>query len=294
MEISHFAGFPAPCRRKPARRPLAALPCSVRVIQVDMQVRQDGTARLQPLDPGQRVGDRSHASDAACSAAHRPPACPARSAAPASPPAAGPRRCNSRRMPIRKPSEASPPWSWAMRRNRHAGPPAPVDLHHLPGLEVDHACPGSRDTSQPPRSSSRTANRCTRSRRRRPCEPGMRLPATQYQRAEVVDAHGTGRRARGSSARRRAAGRWPPAAGRACPARYRQAPASARSRRRPDHRSRIEQRDRRLRGSAGSQTPQSLPIRGTPPDEPQPRIRTCNLPLPPAAIKAHWTRPNSR
>ena len=35
---------------------------------------------------------------------------------------------------------------------------------------------------------------------------------------------------------------------------------------------RIDERRRRLRGSAGSQSPQSLPIRGTPDDVPQPRI----------------------
>ena len=35
---------------------------------------------------------------------------------------------------------------------------------------------------------------------------------------------------------------------------------------------RIEQRRRRFFGLAGSQVPQELPIRGTPPDEPQPNM----------------------
>jgi hypothetical protein len=36
-------------------------------------------------------------------------------------------------------------------------------------------------------------------------------------------------------------------------------------------------RERRLRGSAGSHAPQSPVTRGTPPEEPQPRIVTRNM-----------------
>ncbi len=45
----------------------------------------------------------------------------------------------------------------------------------------------------------------------------------------------------------------------------------------PSRSTRIEQRRRRLRGSFGSQAPQPLPTRGTPPDEPQPRIRRVSV-----------------
>ena len=52
-------------------------------------------------------------------------------------------------------------------------------------------------------------------------------------------------------------------------------PGIDRARRRPPGPMRStssEQRRRRLRGSSGSQAPQPMPIRGTPPEEPQPRI----------------------
>ena len=50
---------------------------------------------------------------------------------------------------------------------------------------------------------------------------------------------------------------------------------------------RIEQRRRRFLGSAGSQAPQPLPTRGTPPEEPQPRIvtvRSCRRAASPRPI----------
>ena len=81
---------------------------------------------------------------------------------------------------------------------------------------------------------------------------------------------GCGRRAHGCRARRRASSRRRREAARADPARCRSARGL-----RPDPRRRStssEQRRRRFFGLFGSQAPQPVPGRGTPPDEPQPRI----------------------
>jgi hypothetical protein len=74
------------------------------------------------------------------------------------------------------------------------------------------------------------------------------------------------------------------AAARACRAGVDQHPRRAR---RPSRRSTsIEQRRRRLRGFAGSQAPQCPPSRGTPPEEPQPRMVTrSSAAAPPRAIR---------
>ena len=101
------------------------------------------------------------------------------------------------------------------------------------------------------------------------------------QRAAGRRCRGNGRRARGSSARRRASRRRRRAAARGGPARCRPAPWCCRSA--PRRSTSSEVRRRRFFGLFGSQAPQPSAGRGTPMEEPQPRMVKRKVMRPPPA-----------
>ena len=149
------------------------------------------------------------------------------------------------------------------------GPPSPVDCDWpaggemmLAGRSAGSRCPagiGSNSRTAPGRTS--------------PCRLEINIhqaPLADKERAQIVDAVGVVGMLVGDRTRRRASRPWRREAARAGQAGCRSRPASHRLVR--GARPRSDVRRRRFFGLFGSQSPQPSAGRGTPPEEPQPRM----------------------